>query len=264
VGGDAVSVRALFDLGGKVALVTGGSRGLGLQIAEGLGELGATVVLTARKREELDAACAHLTRAGIRAHAVVSDQSRLESLPDLADGVAGAHGTIDILVNNAGTNWASPAEDFPAEAWRKVMALNLDAVWYLTQAVAKRVMIPRRQGKIINIASIAGLSGNPVRWEMHTIAYNTSKGAVVNMTRQLASEWGRYGINVNCICPGFFRSKMTDVYLDRMGERVIEDTPLGRLGGEEDLKGAVVFLASEASRMVTGHALPVDGGGVAV
>ncbi len=140
------------------------------------------------------------------------------------------------------------------------MSLNVDAQFFLAREVGRRSMIPRRSGKIVNIASIAGLFGNPPEWDMQTIAYNTSKGALIAMTRALAAEWGRYNINVNAICPGFFPSKMTRVTLDRIGESVLAMTPLARLGGEDDLKGSVVFLASEASRHVTGQALVVDGG----
>lgn len=253
-----MSVKALFDLGGKVALVTGGSRGLGLQMAEALGEMGAKVAITARKQVELDAAMKQLTAKGVEAAAFPVDLGRAESIPPLVDQVVARFGTVDILVNNAGTTWGAPAEDYPAEAWRKVMALNIDAMFLLSQAVAKRCMIPRRSGKIVNVASVAGLAGNPPG--MQTIAYNTSKGAAVNFTRALAAEWGRHNINVNAICPGFFPTKMASGILSVIGDAVVAMTPLGRLGGEEDLKGAVVFLASEASRHVTGQFLAVDGG----
>ncbi len=253
-----MSLRRLLDLSGKVALVTGGSRGLGLQMAEALGEMGARVALTARKAAELDAAVKHLAAQGVEALAVPVDLSRREALPAALDAVLARFGTVDVLVNNAGTTWGAPAEDYPAEAWDKVMRLNIDAMFFLSQLVARRCMIPRRSGKIVNVASVAGLSGNPPG--MQTIAYNTSKGAAVNLTRALAAEWGRHDLNVNAICPGFFPSRMTTGLLGQIGEAVVAATPLGRLGGEEDLKGAVVFLASEASRHVTGQCLVVDGG----
>ncbi len=253
-----MSLRRLLDLTGKVALVTGGSRGLGLQMAEALGEMGARVALTARKAPELEAAVAQLASQGVEALAVPVDLARREALPAALDQVLARFGTVDVLVNNAGTTWGAPAEDYPAEAWDKVMRLNIDAMFFLSQLVAKRCMIPRHAGKIVNVASVAGLSGNPPG--MQTIAYNASKGAAVNLTRALAAEWGRHGINVNAICPGFFPSRMTHGLLGRIGEAVVASTPLGRLGGEEDLKGAVVFLASEASRHVTGQYLVVDGG----
>lgn len=255
-----MSVRTLFDLSGKVALVTGGSRGLGLQMAEGLGEMGARVVITARKRDELDDAHAHLTALGVDVTTVAGDLAALATIPTMVETVASSCGPVDILINNAGCNWAAPAEDYPDEGWRKVMNLNVDAQFMLSREVARSHMIPRRNGKIVNIASIAGLFGNPPEWGMQTIAYNTSKGALVNMTRALASEWGRYNINVNAICPGFFHSKMTRATLERIDRSVVALTPLGRLGGDEDLKGSVVFLASEAARHVTGQILAVDGG----
>ncbi|HEY1461695.1 MAG TPA: SDR family oxidoreductase [Casimicrobiaceae bacterium] len=259
-----MSVRELFDLGGQVALVSGGSRGIGLQMTEALAEMGARVVLTARKQDELDAARAKLEASGAEVMTHACDLSDRASIPALVAAILARWQRIDVLVNNAGTNWGAPAEDYPDAGWRKVMDLNIDAQFFLSREVAKRSMIPRRGGKIINIASIAGIVGNPPDWGMFTVGYNTSKGALVQLTRTLAAEWGRHNINVNAICPGFFRSKMTDVTLDRIGDKVIALTPLARLGGEDDLKGSVVFLASEASRHITGQTLAVDGGCVAV
>ena len=253
-----MGVKKLFDLAGKTALVTGGSRGLGLQMAEALGEMGARVAITARKQPELDEAAARLSRQGVEVLTVAGDLSRLETIPAMLDRVLEKFGAVDVLVNNAGTTWGAPAEDYPAEGWNKVMGLNVNALFFLTQAVGKKSMIPRRSGKIVNVASVAGLAGNPPA--MQTIAYNTSKGAVVNLTRALAAEWGRHDINVNAICPGFFPSKMSQGILDRIAPAVVARTPLGRLGGDEDLKGAVAFFASEASRHVTGQCLVVDGG----
>lgn len=259
-----MSVTKLFDLHGKTALVTGGSRGIGLQMAEGLGEMGARVAVTARKQDELDAARAHLEAFGIECLTVAGDLAASGSIPGIVDQVMSRWGQIDILVNNAGCNWAAPAEDYPDDGWRKVMNLNVDAQFFITREVGRRSMIPRRSGKIVNIASIAGLFGNPPHWGMRTMAYNASKGALVNMTRALAAEWGSYNINVNAICPGFFPSKMTNATLERIERDVLELTPLGRMGGDEDLKGCVVFLASEASRHITGQAIAVDGGGSAI
>ena len=255
-----MGVRDLLDLSGKVALVTGGSRGIGLQMAQALGEMGARVALTARKEDELAQARAHLAGLGVDCHTVAGDLAQPAAIPRIVDDIDAHWGPVDILVNNAGNNWAAPAEDYPDDGWRRVMNLNLDAQFYLTREVGRRAMIPRRSGKIVNIASIAGLFGNPPAWGMQTIAYNTSKGALIQMTRALAAEWGGYNINVNAICPGFFPSKMTQVTLDRIERSVLELTPLNRLGGDEDLMGAVVFFAAEASRHVTGQALAVDGG----
>jgi len=257
-----MGVKQLFDtLKGKVALVTGGSRGLGLQMSEALGEMGAKVAITARKQGELDEAKAHLEKLGIETLTIAGDLSKFETIPGMVDQVLKRFGTIDILVNNAGTTWGASAADHPAEAWHKVMNLNVNALFFLSQEVGKRVMIPRRSGKIINISSVAGLRANGPG--MATPAYNTSKAAVLNLTRALASEWGQYNINVNAICPGFFPSKMSRGVLESLKDSVIARTPLGRLGGDEDLKGLVVFFASEASRHITGQYLAVDGGGTA-
>jgi gluconate 5-dehydrogenase len=257
-----MSVKDLFQLDGKVALITGGSRGLGLQMAEALGEMGCRVSITARKDGELAEAKAHLQARGIEVQTVVNDLQRFEGIPGLVDEVLGVHGRIDILVNNAGATWGSPAEAYPDEAWHKVMNLNVNAPFFLAREVGKRSMIPRRAGKIINVASVAGLKGSPPG--MNTIAYNTSKAAAINFTRALAAEWGKYNINVNALCPGFFPSKMSEGLLDKLGDTIVERTPLQRLGGDEDLKGPVVFLASEASRHVTGQYVAVDGGSIIV
>ena len=253
-----MSVKELFDLTGKVALVTGGSRGLGLQMAEALGEMGARLAITARKADELAAAKARLEQQGIEVLTVIGDLSKFEQIPGLVGTVLEHYGKIDILVNNAGANWAAPAADYPDDAWMKVINLNVNGMFFLTREVGRRALIPRKSGKIIVTASIAGLRGNPPN--LATIAYNTSKGADVNFVRALAAEWGRYNINVNAICPGFFPSRMASGLMEKLGDQIIADTALGRVGGEEDLKGAVVYLASEASRHVTGHALVVDGG----
>ena len=167
-------------------------------------------------------------------------------------------GTIDILVNNAGATWGAKAEDYPDAAWHKVMNLNVSAPFFLTREVAKRVMIPKGQGNVIITASVAAFKGTPPG--MHTVAYNTSKAAAVHLARTLASEWGPYGIRVNAICPGFFPSKLANGLIDQLGDQLIARAPLRRIGGEEDLKGAAVYLASDASRHMTGQALVLDGG----
>jgi gluconate 5-dehydrogenase len=253
-----VSVKELFKLDGRIALVTGGSRGLGLQMAEALGEMGCKIAITARKPDELADARTHLEKMGIEVLAVVNDLSQTEQIPGMVEQVLQRFGTIDILVNNAGATWGAPAEEYPDHAWRKVMGLNVDAIFFLAREVARRSMIPNKFGKIINIASVAGLRGSATN--VNTIAYHTSKGAAVNFTRALASEWGKYNINVNAICPGFFPSKMSAGLLEKVAESVIARAPLHRIGGDEDLKGAVVFLASEASRHITGQCIAVDGG----
>lgn len=256
--------QELFSLQGKTALVTGGSRGLGLQMAEALGEQGARIVISARKQEELDEAVAHLTERGIEASAIAVDLQKEANVQPFVEEALRRLGQIDILVNNAGASWGCPAEDHPLEAWDKVMNLNVRSIFMVSQAVGKLSMIPRRYGKIINISSIAGLAGNGPG-TMQTIAYNTSKGAVINFTRTLAGEWGRHGITVNSIAPGFFPSKMTRGVLENLGaEKLARGAPLGRLGDDEDLKGAVVLFASDASKHITGQILAIDGGVSAV
>ena len=253
-----MSVKKLFDLSGKTAVVTGGSRGLGLQMAEALGVMGARVAITARKQDELEEAAAHLAQEGVEVLPVAGDLARLDTIAGMVEQIVARFGAIDVLVNNAGTSWGAPAEDHPLDAWRKVMTLNVDATFLTCQAVARRCMIPRRAGKILNVASVAGLSGNTP--DVQTAAYNTSKAAVINLTRALAAEWGKHDVNVNAVCPGFFPSKLARGLLDRIEQAVVARTPLGRLGGDEDLKGAVAFLASAASRHVTGQAIVIDGG----
>ena len=253
------TVQQLFNLEGKTALVTGGSRGLGLQLAHALGEAGARIMLSSRKAADLEEAAADLQAANIDARWIAADCSREEDIRKLADQTLERMGDVDILVNNAGAAWGAPAEDHPVEAWDKVMNLNVRGYFILSQQIAKRSMIPRRQGRIVNIASIAGLGGNPA--EMNTIAYNTSKGAVITFTQALACEWGRYGINVNAICPGFFPSKMTQGTLDRIGvDKLAANAPLRRLGDDEDLKGVALLFASAAGKHITGQWLAVDGG----
>jgi len=254
-----MSVKKLFDLGGRVAIITGGSRGLGLQIAEALGEMGARVALTARKKNELDEAVAHLGRQKIDAAAWVCDVGKREHIGPVAESILQKYGKVDILVNNAGATWGAPAEDHPIEAWDKLVALNMTGTFILTQFVARKSMIPAKYGRIVNVASIAGLMASDPR-HVRTVAYNATKHGVVGMTRQLAAEWGEHGITVNAICPGFFPSKMTKGTLDTVGKEIAELTPTRRLGGDEDLKGLAVLLASDASRHLTGQAIAVDGG----
>ena len=253
------TIQQLFDLKGKTALVTGGSRGLGLQMAHALGEAGARIMISSRKAEDLEVAVADLQAAGIDARWVAADCAKEDDILRLADETLQRMGNVDILVNNAGATWGAPAEDHPIAAWDKVMNLNIRGYFLLSQAIGKKSMIARKSGRIINIASIAGLGGNPP--EMTTIAYNTSKGAVINFTRALAAEWGKYNINVNAICPGFFPSKMTAGTLEAWGEdNLKKHAPLQRLGDDEDLKGLCVLYASDAGKHITGQWLAVDGG----
>jgi NAD(P)-dependent dehydrogenase (short-subunit alcohol dehydrogenase family) len=253
------TIQQLFDLTGKTALITGGSRGLGLQMAHALGEAGAKIMLSSRKASDLGEATVQLQAAGIDAGWIAADCAKDEEINRLADETLQRMGDVDILVNNAGAAWGAPAEDHPADAWDKVMNLNVRGYFLLSQRIAKKSMIARNTGSVINIASIAGLGGNPSG--MNTIAYNTSKGAVINFTRALAAEWGKYNIRVNAICPGFFPSKMTIGTLKALGEdKLKEGAPLKRLGDDEDLKGLCLLYASNAGKHITGQWLAVDGG----
>lgn len=255
---------SLFDLTGKTALITGGSRGLGLQIAEALGAYGARLVISARKADELEQAATHLRSKGITVDVVPADVSRDSDVTALADAALARMGHVDILVNNAGASWGAPAESHPVEAWDKVFNLNVRGLFLLSQRIARDSMIPRAYGRIINVASVAGLRGNPPG-TMQSIAYNSSKGAVVNLTRALAGEWGIHGITVNALAPGFFPSKMSEKLIAVLGEEaLIAQSPLRRLGDDEDLKGAALLFASDAGKHITGQILAIDGGQSAV
>jgi NAD(P)-dependent dehydrogenase (short-subunit alcohol dehydrogenase family) len=257
------SIKKAMDLTGKTALVTGGSRGLGLQLAEALGEQGAHVLLSSRNANDLAAAQAHLAKLGIQSEWIVADSSKDEEVERLVAEALKLAGRIDILVNNAGANWAAPTEDRPVEAWDEVMNLNIRSLFLISQRIGRLSMIPNRYGRIINIASIAGLLGSS--GVTQTIAYNTSKGAVVNFTRALAGSWGPYGITVNAIAPGFFPSKMTKGVIENVGlGKMTAGVPLARLGDDDDLKGAAVLFASDAGKHITGQILAVDGGLTAV
>ena len=255
----ARTIQQLFDLTGKTALVTGGSRGLGLQMAHALGDAGAKIMLSSRKASDLEQAVAELQAAGIDARWIAADCAKDSEITRLADETLARMGDVDILVNNAGAAWGAPAEDHPIDAWDKVMNLNIRGYFLLSQVIAKKSMIARRSGRIINIASITGLGGNPAG--IDTIAYNTSKGAVINFTRALGVEWGKYNITVNAICPGFFPSKMTAGTFKAVGEdKLAAHAPLKRLGDDEDLKGLCLLLASDAGKHITGQHMAVDGG----
>jgi NAD(P)-dependent dehydrogenase (short-subunit alcohol dehydrogenase family) len=254
----STNIHKLMDLSGQVALVTGGSRGLGLQIAESLGEAGAKIMLTSRKASDLEEAAAELQAKGIDARWIAADASDPAQVQMVVDETMQRLGQIDILVNNAGATWGAAMEDYPLDAWDKVMNLNIRSIFLFSQAVGKASMLPRKKGRIINVASIAGLSGsNDVKF----IAYGTSKGAVANFTRTLAGEWGPMGITVNALAPGFFPSKMTQGTLARVGvDKMSERVPLRRIGDDDDLKGAALLFASAAGKHITGQILAVDGG----
>ena len=248
----------LFDLAGKVAIVTGGGSGIGRQMAQGLAEAGADVVLCARKPERCEDAAEELRALGVRALGLRCDVRDPAEVQAVVDRTRGDFGRIDVLVNNAGTSWGAPAEDHPLAGWQKVIDVNLTGVFLCSQA-AGRVMIEQQAGRIVNVASVAALGGAPPEL-MNAVAYNASKGGVVAFTRDLATKWARHGITVNAIAPGWFPSDMNRALLEGQEERYLEHIPLRRFGGPDDLKGAVVFLASAASAYVTGQLLVVDGG----
>lgn len=258
-----MALKELLDLSGKVALITGGSRGLGLQMAEALGEYGATLILTARKQPELEQAQAQLAGQGIQAHIYASDLGDFASIDPVVAQMVAEVGPMDILVNNAGATWGAPTAEHPLEAWQKVVNVNINGTFLLTQSVLRRCMLPARRGRIINVASVAGLKGN-LPGMMPTLAYNTSKGALVNFTRALASELAAQGITVNSICPGYFPTRMSRGTLAAAEQQILAHTPMGRLGGEHDLKGLTLLLASDASAYITGQNIAVDGGLTAI
>ncbi|MFQ3544011.1 SDR family oxidoreductase [Halobacillus rhizosphaerae] len=252
-------VKQLFDLTGKTAIVTGGGRGLGEQIAEGLAEAGANIVLCSRKADACENVCRRLEKeTGVKTLALPCDITDPEAIDHLINKTVEKFKTIDILVNNSGATWGAPALEMPLEAFQKVMNVNVTGTFLVSQK-AGEVMVKQQFGKIINIASVAGLGGADPRF-MDTVGYNASKGAVITFTKDLAVKWGEHNIQVNAIAPGFFPTKMSKVLLEEGGDFILDRTPLKRFGSEEDLKGAALFLASAAANYVTGDVLVVDGG----
>ena len=254
-----MNARDLFDLTGKTAIVTGGGSGIGRQMAGALAELGANLVLCARKVERCEQAAAELSALGVRTLALHCDVRKPDDVRNVVESTVAELGGVDILVNNAGTSWGAPAEDTPLEGWQKVVDVNLTGVFLFSQAAGRAMIAAGGGGSIVNIASVAGLRGSPPG-AMDAVAYNASKGGVISFTRDRAHKWAQHGIRVNAIAPGWFPSDMSNVLLERHGNRFLETIPLRRFGGPEDLKGAIAFLASSASAYVTGQTLVVDGG----
>jgi NAD(P)-dependent dehydrogenase (short-subunit alcohol dehydrogenase family) len=252
-----MNVRELFDLTGRVAIITGGSIGLGRQMAEGLAEMGAHLVLCARKKERCEQAAAELKQFGVRTLALGCDVKNPADVQAVVAATTSEFGRIDILINNAGTSWGAPVEEMRLEHWNKVIETNLTGTFLFSQAVGK-LMVGQRRGKIINIASVAGLRGAPP--EFQAIGYHASKGGVISFTKDLACKWGIHNIQVNSIAPGWFPTNMSQVVIERNKDAFLRRIPLRRFGNEDDLKGAAVFLSSDASDYVTGHVLVVDGG----
>jgi gluconate 5-dehydrogenase len=252
-----VNVKQLFDLTGRVAIVSGGSMGLGLQMAEGLAEMGATLVVCARKKERCEEAADALRRRGVQTLALGCDVKDKAAIQQVVDETLAKFGRIDILVNNAGVSWGAPVEDMTLEQWDKVLSTNLTGTFLFCQAAGK-ALVAQRSGKIINIASVAGLGGASA--ELEAIGYHASKGGVIAFTKDLACKWAPHNIQVNAIAPGWFPTHMSGWVIEHHKDSLLAKIPLGRFGGDHDLKGAAVFLASDASAYVTGHVLVVDGG----
>ena len=253
----SVNVKQLFDLAGRVAIVSGGSMGLGRQMAEGLAETGANLVLCARKKERCEEAAKTLRSLGVQTLALECDVKDKTAIHRVVDDALAKFGRIDILVNNAGVSWGAPVEEMTLEQWDKVLSTNLTGTFLFCQAVGK-AMIARGSGKIINIASVAGLGG--ASSELQAIGYHASKGGVIAFTKDLACKWAPHNIQVNAIAPGWFPTHMSGWIIEHRKDSLLAKIPMGRFGGDHDLKGAAVFLASEASAYVTGHVLVVDGG----
>jgi gluconate 5-dehydrogenase len=252
------TIQKLMDLSGRVSIITGGGAGLGYQMATGLAEAGSNIVICSRNVEKCETAAQEISKLGVEVLALACDASQEDQIENLKDAVMGKFGRADVLVNNAGRAWFAPPEETPLEKWQYVMDLNVTGT-FLCSRIFGRVMIAQKRGKIINIASVSGLRGkNP---KVHNaISYNTSKGAVVNMTRDLAVKWAQYNIHVNAIAPGFFLASRNQGRFEERKEQILGEIPLHRPGGPDDLKGPVVFLASDASDFVTGTILSVDGG----
>ncbi len=255
-------VKDMFALNGKTAVITGGSVGLGAQMATALAEAGAHVVIAARKVERCIEMCAKLEKAGVRALAVACDVSKAEDCQNLVDVTVKEFGALDILVNNAGISWIADSLDFPMKGWQRVMNLNVTGTFQLS-VMAARVMKEQGGGKIVNISSIGALGGDMPE-NVDSVAYTSSKGAILTMTKDLAVKWARYGINVNAICPGWFPTSMNDKFLESHADKLIPRIPLGRYGGSEDIKGLIVLLCSAASDYITGQYVVVDGGQTAL
>ncbi len=244
-----------FDFSGEVALITGGSRGLGLEIAQAFGNAGATVVITARREQWLKDAERQLKDLGVTVYAMTCDVANASSVEQTVQQTLETCGKIDILVNNAGLTWGAPAETHPLERWQQVIDANITGTFLMSQAVGRH-MLERTKGTIVNVASIAGLGGG----QMQTVGYNASKAAVINLTRALALEWASRGVRVNAVAPAMFRTRMTEAILDRAEALVAETMPMKRIGKPGELAPTVLFLASEGASYITGQVVPIDGG----
>jgi NAD(P)-dependent dehydrogenase (short-subunit alcohol dehydrogenase family) len=251
------ALNELFDLTGRVAIVTGGSRGLGEEMADGLAEAGAALVLCARREQWLTPAVAALRARGARVEGVICDVSQPDQVQAVVDRALAAYGRLDILINNAGVSWGAPAEDMPLDKWQKVIDINLTGAFLFAQA-AGRAMLKNRRGCIINVASVAGLKASVLG--PHYAGYAASKAGLMGLTRELAASWGPQGIRVNAIAPGFFHSRLADPGIAVAEPGIKASSPIPRVGAAGELKGVVVFLAADASSYITGQVIVVDGG----
>ena len=255
------TLNQLFALDGRTAIVTGGSRGLGLEMAEGLAEAGAALMLCARREQWLTPTVEELRGRGFKVEGAVCDVANPEQVQAVVDATVAAYGRVDILVNNAGISWGAPAETMALDKWQKVLDINLTGAFLFAQA-AGRMMLKQQYGRIINVASIAGLQSASVGPSF--AGYVASKAGLLGLTRELAAKWGRQGVRVNAIAPGFFHSRMADAVIEQVEDYIKATNPLPRVGDAGELKGVVVFLASDASNYITGQTIVVDGGGTIV
>ncbi len=251
------SIQDLFNLSGRVAIVTGGSRGLGEEMAEGLAEAGATLMLCARREQWLAPAIERFRAQGVKVDGMVADVSKPADVQAVVDKTMHAFGQVDILVNNAGITWGERPELMPLDKWQKVVDVNLTGAFLFAQA-AGREMLKRQYGRIINVASIAGLHAS-VRGP-HYAGYSATKAGLMGLTRELAASWGRQGIRVNAIAPGFFHSRLADPAIPLAEPSIKASCPIPRVGAAGELKGVAVFLAADASNYMTGQVIVVDGG----
>jgi NAD(P)-dependent dehydrogenase (short-subunit alcohol dehydrogenase family) len=254
-----MSVKDLFDLTGHVALVTGGSRGLGLDMARGLGEAGASIVITARREQWLTAAGEELRARGITVLTAACDVSNPDQVNAAVKETVDRFGRLDILVNNAGISWGEPIDTMTVEKWRQVFDTNATGCFLMSQAAGREMLRAGRGGSIINIASVAGISGLEAG-VLDAVGYSASKGAIIALTRDLAVKWAKQGIRVNAVAPGFFDTRLSHALLEKTRAAVEKTTPMGRIGKPGELSGVAVFLASAAASYITGQVLAVDGG----
>jgi NAD(P)-dependent dehydrogenase (short-subunit alcohol dehydrogenase family) len=254
---DVLAINELFSLAGRVAIVTGGSRGLGREMAEGLAEAGASLMLCARRDEWLTPAVTAMRAQGARVEGALCDVANAAQVQAVVDRTVEAFGKVDILVNNAGVSWAAEPEDLPLDKWQKVIDINLTGAFLFSQA-AGRDMLTRQWGRIINVASIAGIHASV--HGPHYAAYAASKAGLMGLTRELAASWGRKGIRVNAIAPGFFHSRLADGAIAITEPSIKATSPIPRVGEAGELKGVAVFLAADASNYITGQTIIVDGG----